>query len=303
MSTTSPIKAKDVFKKIETRIAAERNLKIGAQLDPGSNGEVYIAHNPSSKLDFSFGEKYVVGKTIKGNFGDDNDKRKAYIDNELQISDFIMKNPIPGVVRVLHVNHYKHKIYMPHTGMCLIDFVKMSHVDKEFLTLILGQLTNACLELFKKGLIHRDISARNVTVDVKVQDAKVEMTFTLIDLGDCSFNPYGTRKISRKTSNPDDGYTWRTDIYYLGRLFYDLMCKTVGPAMRKEDKRTQLIEMFGDLYQLTLNMMDDDPKERPAHEEILKLLHVKTSDTVKNYSMMHFIEEDKPKATQFVDDI
>jgi len=281
---TKIMSVRELMQSICLEIRNERSLKPGSKLEKGSYGQPYIARNlqGNGKIFNNVLDGCIIGKQITGTISVSQEERKMYIDQELKISQLLLGKKLQFVVEIIEVDLSKSKVYMKHAGMNMVDFLKFGIIDNNFVRNFIIQITMACYELYKQGLIHRDVSFRNICIDITLTANSTDPKFTLIDLGSCSFNTKGTGKIDRKTDCPEDLVTWKTDIYFIGLCAKKLMSKTVSPMMDINKRSESLQRTFEELINLTDNMMSEDPFHRPDHNDILKSL-IANSDG--NFSM------------------
>jgi serine/threonine protein kinase len=246
-----------------------QKMGLGGELARGSYGIV-------SKS--SINGKECVRKHVKGSIFQLTTERKSYVEKELLISNLVCGVKFKHLTNVIKVDTEKNFVFMEYSGVPLQDFISKVSITTHILSSLITHLVLAAKELLSLGLIHRDISVRNVVVSWN------PVRFKLCDFGSCSQNPQGTININRKTDNPDEIYTWKTDIFFIGLLARNVMTKTLHPFVDPKLKKSLLSKEFGNYCHLVDNMTDKSPENRPDHDDIIKGISLIDVDESLNFS-------------------
>lgn len=270
----------DYLSELKTRQLGIMKYPRGAIIGKGSFGKMHISKNESI-------DDVQVTKTIKGHFSQSDDEKKKYIANELKISEYLINKSIPGLVKIISIHPNRSRVVMRFGGIPLMDGLNYLIIDRAMVRHFLITMTQASLSLLECGLIHRDISLRNILVLVEEQKGPNNklfngVTMCLSDVGLCSFNVNGTRGFQRNTGNAESLVTWRTDIYHIGLCAKELMNKTVSSVINAKTKAEKIKKMFGPILEISNNMMSDDPLIRPDHHDVLKSLFFMDGDEEYN---------------------
>ena len=173
---------------------------------------------------------------------------------------------------------------MEHCGFNIESVLDTMRIDRRIISQFLHDITIASKFLFTIGLIHRDISLRNICMMVNRQGPSVSVRFTLIDIGLCSGNVDGTIGFKRGTNGIETNMTWMTDIYCIGLCAKLLMNRVVNPRLSKSSQKDLLFKTFSDLINLVDNMLDPIPTNRPDHKSIVKSIAYEGIDVHTDFS-------------------
>jgi len=276
--------SKNVFENdMRELLESVTKLSLGSLFEKGSYGEVFLLEQKRGRK-FNWNNA-VVCKKVEGYMFDSPEKRRDYIKAELEVSKSLLKHDCANLVKIIDVDFDNCLVFMEFAGYDIEQLINYTGVDLNILRMFLIQMTNAIHFLYKRKLIHRDVSLRNIKMNI----SNKVISFTLIDVGSCSKNIDGTTGVIRH-SRTDEIMTWRTDIYHVGLCAQQLMLKTVSPLKSQEDIQLAIEEEFGELTNLVDNMIQDDPNLRPDHSNILKCL-MAPDQGVKNFSHLKLINK------------
>lgn len=250
----------------EIEVNKFKNFKIGATYVRGSYGKIYRVSDDGKEFNC---KSFVIAKVVIGSDFDELPERKQYVENELKISKLLIGHGCGVLVNILKVDISRARIYMEYAGIPLMTFRKIFPIDPQIIHIFIHNLIVASKFLFNKGLVHRDISERNINVKFDWNDNKPKLLFILCDLGSCSSNPNGTKGIKR-SYNGDSLITWKSDIKDVGRVAFSLMNWTISSYTDPTKIENTLRVKFGGLYNVCKNMINDDPNLRPDHDQILR---------------------------------
>lgn len=306
-ANTAAQSSKDLYQQYEKRIDKIRAMRPGTILGEGSYGRVFLVESENAP-------KYqcpslVVCKKVLGCVLDPEKERAKYVQNELKICEAIMQKPLRHIVKILKVTTNQ-RVVMEFGGLPLDEVLQFLPVSRDFVLVLLMSLTIATKQLLQIPLIHRDIAVRNILCKLNFSDddrRRYLPEFVVCDLGMCSRNVEGTQGFKRASASVEDLMTWKTDIFCVGRVCFQVMRQAVSPALAQDQIPAKMGQLFGsDLVNVCENLMLLDPKMRPDHEQIIKwILAVQEGrhDDIDNFS--HFIlqpSESEKKAPSVPDE-
>ena len=149
------------------------------------------------------------------------------------------------------------------------------------------QLTIALKYIHQRKIIHRDLKTRNVFLrrnKVKLGDFGVSRMMR-------SYNEYantfaGTPYYMSPEVLKQEGYNFKSDIWSLGCIFYELLMlerpytgRSIMALLYRivEEEPPQLPEIFSiEIRNLSMKMLEKDPKLRPTAHEILQMSFFRT---------------------------
>ena len=180
--------------------------------------------------------------------------------------------------------------YIPHGNLKSYLIENRYTLSKADHKRIIQQLANAVLFLHSNGIIHRDLKPENILVKVK---DKNKMKIKLIDLGfgkvigkgELLTEPYGTFCYASPEVLKKVPYTFETDIWSLGVIFYLIVVGVHPFGENDKDLKTihknicDVVYSFpndSDVNCYVKDVIDlclrKEPKQRPKINDVVKLL-------------------------------
>ncbi len=234
----------------------------------------------------------VAIKVIREEFSKDENQRKRFL-NEAIVVDQLNH---PNIIKVYERGEFNQQLYI---AMEMLDGPSLAEIigKGEMLPLqdciiIMNQLVVTIHKIHTKGIVHRDLKPDNIIVInkdgnknfVKLLDfglARSQILSSLTGTGEIigTINYLPPEQISHQE------YSAASDIYSLGVVFYELLTlekpfigelpvDIIKQILNKEpvDPLHLRPELYPEMNQLIMQMIDKQPEHRPSEEFILKTL-------------------------------
>ena len=152
------------------------------------------------------------------------------------------------------------------------------------------QIVVGLKEIHRKKIIHRDLKPSNILIcngEVKIGDFGLskdlndnkKLKITSGEIGEDLTGEMGSSLYSSPEQLRGDKYDYRTDIYSLGVIMYELlnnfsteMEKSIEISKLKRGEDVELINKYPDELKFIKMLINEDYKKRPSTEKILEII-------------------------------
>ena len=232
--------------------------------------------------------KFVI-KQVTKDYNSIEDLRLAY--SERDISMFLMKNSIVGIVKVIDIFEDEDMIYIiqeyiPHT---LKEFIlSINTISYSIVCDIFSQLISSLMFLHSNGIVHRDIKIENVLIK-KINNNQYQSK--IIDFGisrvlsknESLQAKYGTFENLPPEIIKNEEYTHNIDIWNLGIIgFFMLYKKHPFNSIKKKELEKKIINeeivfekndgVNKNLVMIVQKCLERNKYIRPDSDELIKYI-------------------------------